>query len=116
MIQDLGAIANPMFKLKGPTMLQGSYNPAFPLKHQQKDMRLALALGDENAVAMPVSAAANEVRLCPNLKTLGEVFHSHDSTIPIVQAFKKARSLGLGDMDFSAVHEVVKGAGGSGQA
>lgn len=43
-------------------MLQGSYNPAFPLKHQQKDMRLALALGDENAVSMPVSAAANEVR------------------------------------------------------
>lgn len=92
-VLDLGAIANPMFKLKGPTMLQGSYNPAFPLKHQQKDMRLALALGDENAVAMPVSAAANE-------------------------AFKKARSLGLGDQDFSAVYEVVKGAGrsGSGQA
>jgi glyoxylate/succinic semialdehyde reductase len=54
-------MANPMFRLKGPAMLQGSYNPAFPLKHQQKDMRLALALGDENAVAMPVSAAANEV-------------------------------------------------------
>ncbi|XP_066321848.1 glyoxylate/succinic semialdehyde reductase 1-like [Miscanthus floridulus] len=88
-VLDLGAIANPMFKLKGPTMVQGSYNPAFPLKHQQKDMRLALALGDENAVAMPVSAAANE-------------------------AFKKARSLGLGDQDFSAVYEVVKGAGGSG--
>ncbi|CAN6232106.1 unnamed protein product [Urochloa humidicola] len=52
-------------------------------------MRLALALGDENAVSMPVSAAANE-------------------------AFKKARSLGLGDLDFSAVYEVVKGAGGSG--
>jgi len=52
-----------MFKLKGPAMLQGSYSPAFPLKHQQKDMRLALALGDENAVSMPVSAAANEVRL-----------------------------------------------------
>ncbi|RLN07988.1 glyoxylate/succinic semialdehyde reductase 1 [Panicum miliaceum] len=90
-VLDLGAIANPMFKLKGPAMLQGSYNPAFPLKHQQKDMRLALALGDENAVSMPVSAAANEV-------------------------FKKARSLGLGDLDFSAVYEVVKGAGGSGQA
>jgi glyoxylate/succinic semialdehyde reductase len=63
--KDLGAIANPMFKLKGPTMLQGSYSPAFPLKHQQKDMRLALALGDENAVAMPVSAAANEVLHTP---------------------------------------------------
>ncbi len=41
----LGAIAAPMFALKGPTMASGSYPPAFPLKHQQKDMRLALALG-----------------------------------------------------------------------
>ncbi|KVI03760.1 6-phosphogluconate dehydrogenase, C-terminal-like protein [Cynara cardunculus var. scolymus] len=66
-VLDLGAIANPMFKMKGPSMIQNSYNPAFPLKHQQKDMRLALALGDENAV------------------------------------FKKARSTGLGDLDFSAL-------------
>ncbi|KAL2488414.1 Glyoxylate/succinic semialdehyde reductase 1 [Forsythia ovata] len=57
-VLDLGAIANPMFKLKGPSMIQSSYSPAFPLKHQQKDMRLALALGDENAVPMPVAAAA----------------------------------------------------------
>jgi glyoxylate/succinic semialdehyde reductase len=41
----LGAIAAPMFALKGPTMMNGSYAPAFPLKHQQKDMRLALSLG-----------------------------------------------------------------------
>ncbi|XP_057517492.1 glyoxylate/succinic semialdehyde reductase 1-like [Amaranthus tricolor] len=82
-VLDLGAMANPMFKLKGPSMLQSKYTPAFPLKHQQKDMRLALALGDENAVSMPVAAAANE-------------------------AFKKARSMGLGDEDFSAVHEAVK--------
>lgn len=82
-VLDLGGIANPMFKMKGPTMIQKSYSPAFPLKHQQKDMRLALALGDQNAVSMPVAAAANE-------------------------AFKKARSMGLGDLDFSAVHEAVK--------
>lgn len=82
-VLDLGGIANPMFRLKGPTMIQNNYSPAFPLKHQQKDMRLALALGDENAVSMPVAAAANE-------------------------AFKKARSLGLGDLDFSAVYETVK--------
>ncbi|KAH7670798.1 Glyoxylate reductase protein [Dioscorea alata] len=90
-VLDLGGIANPMFKMKGPTMLQSSYSPAFPLKHQQKDMRLALALGDENAVSMPVAAAANE-------------------------AFKKARSLGLGDLDFSAVYEAVKVAEGSASA
>ncbi|XP_062144675.1 glyoxylate/succinic semialdehyde reductase 1 [Alnus glutinosa] len=82
-VLDLGGIANPMFKLKGPTMIQNSYSPAFPLKHQQKDMRLALALADENAVSMPVAAAANE-------------------------AFKKARSMELGDLDFSAVYETVK--------
>jgi hypothetical protein len=42
---------------------------------------------------------------------------AHDTTISRPQAFKKARSLGLGDLDFSAVYEVVKGgAGGSGQA
>lgn len=50
-----------MFKMKGPSMIKNNYSPAFPLKHQQKDMRLALALGDENAVSMPVAAAANEV-------------------------------------------------------
>ena len=54
-------MANPMFKMKGPSMLKSSYPPAFPLKHQQKDMRLALALGDKKAVSMPVAAAANEV-------------------------------------------------------
>ncbi|KAF7825919.1 glyoxylate/succinic semialdehyde reductase 1 [Senna tora] len=87
-VLDLGAIANPMFKMKGPTMLQNNYSPAFPLKHQQKDMRLALALGDENAISMPVAAAANE-------------------------AFKKARSMGLGDLDFSAVFETLKADGHS---
>nr|CEG03856.1 unnamed protein product [Fusarium acuminatum CS5907] len=60
-VLDLGAIANPMFKLKGPTMINSNYAPAFPLKHQQKDMRLALALGDENALSMPIAAASNEV-------------------------------------------------------
>ncbi|KAI3975314.1 hypothetical protein MKX01_033554 [Papaver californicum] len=78
LLDDLGAIANPMFKMKGPAIIQNNYFPAFPLKHQQKDMRLALALGDENAVSMPVAAAANE-------------------------AFKTARSLSLVDLDFSAV-------------
>ncbi|KAI4354026.1 hypothetical protein L6164_002927 [Bauhinia variegata] len=82
-VLDLGAIANPMFKMKGPSMIKNNYSPAFPLKHQQKDMRLALALGDEHALSMPIAAASNE-------------------------AFKKARSMGLGDLDFSAVYETLK--------
>ena len=31
-----GAIASPMFALKGPQMVKSTYSPAFPLKHQQK--------------------------------------------------------------------------------
>jgi len=38
-------MAAPLFALKGPTIAKGSFAPAFPLKHQQKDMRLALELG-----------------------------------------------------------------------
>ncbi|GFR42250.1 hypothetical protein Agub_g3144 [Astrephomene gubernaculifera] len=78
----LGAIAAPMFALKGPSMAARSYGPAFPLKHQQKDMRLALALGDEVAQPLPMAAAANSLYIA-------------------------ARRQGLGDADFSAVMEAV---------
>jgi glyoxylate/succinic semialdehyde reductase len=81
-IVSLGAINAPMFALKGPNMIKGEYPPAFPLKHQQKDMRLALALGDELAQEMPVAAAANEM-------------------------YKAARRMGKDDDDFSAVIAAV---------
>ena len=77
-IISLGAINTPMYALKGPNMIKGNTRPAFPLKHQQKDMRLALALGDELAQEMPVAAAANEM-------------------------YKTARRMGKDDEDFSAV-------------
>ena len=79
-----GALANPMFAVKGPLMAAGDDAPAFPLKHAQKDLRLALALGDELAQPLAVAAAANEL-------------------------LKRARAAGLGDRDFSAVHRVVAG-------
>ena len=41
-----GAMANPMFGLKGKLISQGNFDAAFPLKHMQKDMRLAVLLGD----------------------------------------------------------------------
>jgi len=75
-----GAVANPMFAMKGPLMEQANYAPAFPLKHAQKDLRLAVQLADELGVAMPVAAAVNE-------------------------RFKQVRGKGDGDLDFSAVHK-----------
>eukprot|EP00955_Chlamydomonas_euryale_P021769 229897-Chlamydomonas_euryale.AAC.2 len=44
-VLSLGAMANPMFALKGPAIAARNYPAAFPLKHQQKDLRLAVALG-----------------------------------------------------------------------
>ncbi|PNH10975.1 putative oxidoreductase GLYR1 [Tetrabaena socialis] len=82
-ILGLGAMANPMFAMKGPGIMQRAYPPAFPLKHQQKDLRLALALGDALNQPLPVAAAANE-------------------------AYKTAKALGRGDQDFAAVYEATQ--------
>jgi len=54
-----GAVDNPMFRLKGLQMVQKNFSPAFPLKHMQKDMRLALQLGDELGQSLFTTGAAN---------------------------------------------------------
>lgn len=81
-VLDAGALANPMFRLKGPLMVRGDFTAAFPLKHMQKDLRLALALGDALGAPLFSAATANE-------------------------AFKRAREMGLGDEDFSAVLKAI---------
>ncbi|KAK7382011.1 hypothetical protein VNO80_00640 [Phaseolus coccineus] len=91
-VLDLGAISNGMFKLKAPTMLQNSYSPAFPLKHQQKDKRLALALGDANSVSMPVAAAANEMAGGSN----GRRHVSGDETKNEPQQMDSEEDIGMG--------------------
>ncbi|KAK4479561.1 hypothetical protein RD792_015079 [Penstemon davidsonii] len=78
-----GAISAPMYSMKGPSMVQSLYPTAFPLKHQQKDLRLALGLAESVSQPTPVAAAANEL-------------------------YKVAKSHGLSDQDFSAVIEALK--------
>tara|TARA_B100000768_G_scaffold173068_1_gene181964 strand:+ start:1260 stop:1703 length:444 start_codon:yes stop_codon:yes gene_type:complete len=82
-IISLGAINTPMYSLKGPSMINCAFPAAFPLKHQQKDLRLALRLGDDLAQDMPVAAAANEL-------------------------YKRARRIGKDDDDFSAVISALR--------
>jgi glyoxylate/succinic semialdehyde reductase len=81
---DSGAIANPMFKMKGAQIGQGSFAAAFPLKHMQKDLRLAIALGDTLGQPLFCAASANET-------------------------FKKAQTLGLSELDFCAVFRAITG-------
>jgi len=83
-VLDQGVIANQMFRLKGPMMTEDSFPTAFPLKHMQKDMRLALQMGDENSQALYIAGAANA-------------------------SYIKARNKGCDDNDFSAVLQVIKG-------
>lgn len=78
-----GAINNPMFGLKGPLMAEGNFQVAFPLKHMQKDMRLAQLMADELAQGIPTAAVANN-------------------------QFIKAKAKGFGDEDFSAVYKIIK--------
>jgi len=56
-----GALAAPLFAAKGEKILAQNRTAQFPLKHQQKDLRLALQLGDAHRVPMSVCAAANEL-------------------------------------------------------
>ncbi|CAN4086956.1 unnamed protein product [Withania somnifera] len=78
-----GAISAPMYAVKGPSMVKSSYPTAFPLKHQQKDLRLALGLAESVSQPIPIAAATNEL-------------------------YKVAKSHGLSDQDFSAVIEALK--------
>ena len=82
-VMDAGAMANPMFRLKGGQIGQENFAPAFPLKHMQKDLRLAVALGDDLEQPLFSAATANEL-------------------------FKRAKGLGLGDEDFSAVFKAIR--------
>ena len=73
-----GAVANPMFGLKGPLIAANQHPTNFPLKHMQKDMRLAVALGDAKQQPLHMVASSNEL-------------------------FKQALADGSGELDFSAV-------------
>jgi len=77
-----GSMANPMFKGKGPMLLKGEFPASFPLKHMQKDLRLAIKLGDDVGQPLPSAATNNET-------------------------FKRARSAGYADEDVSAVFKVI---------
>ncbi len=83
-VLDSGAVANPMFRLKGPQIAANKEFPtAFPLKHMQKDLRLALQLAEEVGQPLFVTATINEL-------------------------YKKALSENHGDADFAAISRIIR--------
>ena len=80
-----GAIATPMYGLKGPKMLKKDHAPNFPLCHAHKDMKLAVDAADSVGVEYSVTKVAEET-------------------------FRKAREdeeLEVANEDFSAVFESI---------
>ncbi|XP_002738027.1 uncharacterized protein LOC100367134 [Saccoglossus kowalevskii] len=75
-----GLILDPMVKAQGKAMLNDDYPLTACLNNMQKDMRLVLSMGDEYSQQLPVAAAVNEM-------------------------YKKAKSLGHGDEDMSAIYK-----------
>lgn len=83
-VLDSGAVANPMFRLKGPQIAAKKEFPtAFPLKHMQKDLRLALQLAEEVGQPLFVTATINEL-------------------------YKKALAENHGDADFAAISRIIR--------
>ena len=75
-------IASPMLKYRGPFVLDMPEEAWFDVGMMQKDMNLALELGQQLGVPLPTTATANEY-------------------------LSAARGMGLADKDFAIVHEVL---------
>lgn len=75
----LTGLACPMMVEKGRAILEGTFPASHPLQHMQKDLKLALSMGDQLEQPLPLTATANEV-------------------------FKHAKRLGYGEHDTSAVY------------
>ncbi|MGH0165400.1 UNVERIFIED_CONTAM: hypothetical protein FKN15_059732 [Acipenser sinensis] len=56
-----GQMASTFLDQKCQNVLQGNFKPDYYLKHIQKDLRLAIAMGDSVNHPTPMAAAANEV-------------------------------------------------------
>lgn len=84
-VLDAGAMSNPMFRMKGGMVAaNGDFPVAFPLRHMQKDLRLALQLAETAGQPLFTTATVNEL-------------------------FKQALAAGLGESDFAAVSRVIRG-------
>mmetsp|Transcript_1607 Transcript_1607/g.2357 ORF Transcript_1607/g.2357 Transcript_1607/m.2357 type:complete len:371 (-) Transcript_1607:51-1163(-) len=82
-----GAIASPMYALKGPKMVKHDHAPNFPLKHAHKDMKLASDLA----------------------KSAGVEFSVMDQAEAVFREAREDKDLNVADEDFSAVFEKVLG-------
>ncbi|KAH9373378.1 hypothetical protein HPB48_018431 [Haemaphysalis longicornis] len=68
-ILELGDLNSQLVSQKGQAIIEGTFATSMPLQHLQKDLCLAISIGDQLEQPLPVTAAANEVgtRCCRSL-------------------------------------------------
>ncbi|XP_078496004.1 uncharacterized protein LOC100180692 isoform X2 [Ciona intestinalis] len=81
-VLNMSSISCPFVKSKGTAILEGHFPVNFPLKHQQKDLKLAIQMGDKLEQPLSVASAANEL-------------------------YKRSKAQGFGDRDMSCVYRAV---------
>ncbi len=79
---DSSTLSSPLYTLKAGNILQHNFTPAFPLKHQYKDLNLVLGLADQLNITLPLTKAVDAV-------------------------FETSVAEGKGDMDMSAVFTTI---------
>ncbi|XP_037284795.2 nucleosome-destabilizing factor isoform X2 [Rhipicephalus microplus] len=60
-ILELGDLNSAVISQKGQAIIEGTFATNMPLQHLQKDLCLAIGIGDQLEQPLPVTAAANEV-------------------------------------------------------
>ncbi|XP_060806437.1 cytokine-like nuclear factor N-PAC isoform X2 [Amyelois transitella] len=78
----LTPLASPHLILKGRAMIESSYSTQQPLSHMQKDLKLALGLGDALEQSLPLTATTNEI--FKHAKRLG--YANHDVAAVYIRA------------------------------
>lgn len=103
-----GAIATPMYSLKGPKMLAKDHTPNFPLQHAHKDMKLAVDMAKEAGVKYAGEYIVYLIFAYHYLQSthiMNIILTSHAVTESAEELFQKARSdedLKVAEEDFSA--------------
>ena len=82
-VLELGSLDCDLVRDKGREMMEGTFTPSVALKHQQKDLKLAVNMADEHHLPLVTTAAANEL-------------------------FKRARAMGYDEHDNSAVYRAAQ--------
>ncbi|XP_058818010.1 cytokine-like nuclear factor N-PAC isoform X2 [Topomyia yanbarensis] len=81
-VLELTNMSSEMLLQKGNSIIKGEFPTHQPLKHMQKDLKLALAMADGLEQSLPITAASNEVY--KHAKRLG--YGSHDASAVYVRA------------------------------